>query len=83
MKKYICFIVILFVFVNMSLFAFENEYFKVNDSKWSVNNKITSSFVKGFNGVYGFSLKDFETDDPIKKWHLHQSLLLLKKMKRE
>ena len=67
MKKYICFIVILFVFVNMSLFAFENEYFKVNDSKWSINNKVSSSFVKGFNGVYGFSLKDFETDDPIKK----------------
>ena len=60
MKKYICFIVTLFVFVNMSLFAFENEYFKVNDSKWTKGNPPP---LKGNSAMFAFILKDFEEVD--------------------
>ena len=62
MKKqlYILLFVGLFVFITISAFAFENEDFKTDTSKW---NEIKSSK----RNVYIFQLSNYEPEDPLMK----------------
>ena len=56
MKKKILFLVIAFLMMNISLFAFDNDLFGVSSNDWD--------YKKGTEpNVYIFSLKDFEKED--------------------
>ena len=57
MKKHFYLLIVgLFVFITASSFAFENEHFKVNSSKWKE--------IKTVKDTYGFALKNYEPEDP-------------------
>ncbi len=59
MKKYLLFLVSIFVLTKVSLFAFDDSYLKMNDSKWnhqSGKDPLTQIFI----------LKDYEPEDPKK-----------------
>ena len=57
MKKNILFLIVAFVFTNISLFAFENNLFSVNDSGWQAGNGPKPN-------TFLFTLKDFVKEDP-------------------
>ena len=57
MKKSILFLIVAFVFTNISLFAFENDLFKVNENGWKIENSSKPN-------TFLFSLKDFVKEDP-------------------
>ena len=59
-KNYYFLFVGLFVFITLSSFAFENEYFKVNTSKW---DEIKSNH----KNIFSFQMKDYEPEDPMMK----------------
>ncbi len=55
MKNNILFLIVVFVLTNLSLYAFENDYFSVSDNGW-INRKSSEP------NVYHFTLKDFEKE---------------------
>ncbi len=58
MKKYILLIIILFNFINLPLFAYEDELFKISDKFWTVEKQEDKSYI--------LNMKDFpETDELI------------------
>ena len=56
MKRKICFFVLFFMLINLSLYAFENDFFNVSDTGWK--------YEKGpENNSFIFVMKDFEKLD--------------------